>query len=224
MALIDLPDCIEYIQRATGQKEMAYIGHSQGSLTAYILLAARPEYSRILKPVIMLAPILDMTAMADELRTLIGDQEFMTELAEVGGPVFPHASLLNLLPDVVCSTKIHHICTNVVGLMGGLNLAQLNVTRLPVYLSYVPAGTSAQNIMHYHQALVNGTRFFDHGKFDNRKFYGTKEPPPIPFWNIDSRYIAIFYSESDLFSGLEDLENSRKFLRGKLGLYREVVD
>lgn len=218
MALIDLPDSIEYIRQKSGQKEIAYIGHSQGTLTAFTLLSLFPIYSQILRPLIMLAPIVDMRSISDELRLLIGDKELMGDLAKIGGPIFPHASLLNLLPEVVCSTKIHYICANVVGLMGGLNLAQMNTSRLPVYFSYVPAGTSTKNIVHYHQAMENGTRRFDYGKFENRKLYGTLKPPFIPFWNINSRYVAIFYSESDLFSGQEDLDNSKKLLTGNMKL------
>ncbi|XP_074602624.1 putative lysosomal acid lipase/cholesteryl ester hydrolase [Brevipalpus obovatus] len=215
MAQKDLPAVVGHIQRVTGQLELSYIGHSQGCLQAFILLAEKPEYSQILKPIIMLAPVLDVTTIKDQARLLIESDELARDLRIIGGPVFPHTSLLDLLPGVICSEKVHYICENVVTIFGGVNLPQLNITRLPVYFSYVPAGTSATNIIHYHQAVKSGTRYFDHGEEINKLLYGTPKPPEIPWGRINSPYIAIFYGENDLFAGPEEIATAKKLIKSE---------
>lgn len=212
----DLPAVIDHIRWVTRQSELSYIGHSQGTLQAFILLSEKPEYSQILKPIIMLAPVVDVTTIKDQARMLIENDELAKDLKKIGGPVFPHASLLELLPEVICSKKVHYICENVVALFGGMNLPQLNITRLPVYFSYVPAGTSATNVLHYHQAIKNGTRYYDHGEEINKLLYGTENPPKIPWEKINSPYIAIFYGENDLFAGPEEVSNAKKLIKSKL--------
>lgn len=213
MALFDLPAVINHIQRVTGQSEIAYIGHSQGTTIAFILVSERPQYASILKPLIMLAPIINITTTKDGLRHVLSDQELIQDLNNVGGPFLPHSSLLELFPEVVCSTKLHYICENALQLMGGLNVAQLNTTRLPVYFSYFPAGTSAQNIKHYYQMLTDRTRYFDYGPEKNKVKYGQSVPPDFHFDRMDTSNLVMFWGENDLFCGAEEMDAVRKTLK-----------
>lgn len=45
MAEYDLPAMIDYVLNTTGQKQLSYIGHSQGTTTAFALLSQNPEYN-----------------------------------------------------------------------------------------------------------------------------------------------------------------------------------
>lgn len=45
MGVNDLPAMIDFILLTTKQKQLSYIGHSQGVTTALVMLSSRPEYN-----------------------------------------------------------------------------------------------------------------------------------------------------------------------------------
>ena len=49
--------------------------------------------------------------------------------------------------------------------MAGFDVPQLNMTRVAVYYTHTPAGTSAWNMIHYAQGIKSGKiQMFDYGK------------------------------------------------------------
>jgi pimeloyl-ACP methyl ester carboxylesterase len=73
MAKYDVPDTIDYILSATEQKQLVYIGHSQGTLTAFAALSTNRTLRKKIKLFIAMAPIvtighimvLSLRALAD---------------------------------------------------------------------------------------------------------------------------------------------------------------
>lgn len=57
MAAEDLPALIDYVKWTTGKASIGYIGHSQGNIMMFALLATQPEISVSIKPFIALSPI-----------------------------------------------------------------------------------------------------------------------------------------------------------------------
>ena len=57
MAKYDLPATIDYIQTITGQDQLVYIGHSQGTLIAFAAFSTNPELEKKISLFIALAPI-----------------------------------------------------------------------------------------------------------------------------------------------------------------------
>ena len=54
----------------------------------------------------------------------------------------------------------------------------VNVTRLQVYLSETPAGTSIMNLDHFRQLVINGKYCkYDYGPEKNMEKYGSTIPP-----------------------------------------------
>lgn len=51
------------------------------------------------------------------------------------------------------------ICDNVIFLIAGPEIENLNKTRTAVYTSHAPAGTSTENILHWTQMIISG-KFF----------------------------------------------------------------
>ncbi|XP_055301156.1 lipase 3-like [Sitodiplosis mosellana] len=45
IGFFDLPAMIDYVLMQTGQKQLIYIGHSQGVTSAFVMLSERPEYN-----------------------------------------------------------------------------------------------------------------------------------------------------------------------------------
>lgn len=54
---IDLPSMIDYVLIATGQKQLFYIGHSQGTTAFFVMCSERPEYNAKIKMMHALAPV-----------------------------------------------------------------------------------------------------------------------------------------------------------------------
>lgn len=57
MGVYDLPAMIDYILAQTGQKQLFYIGFSQGTTQFWILMSLRPEYNEKIKLMSALAPV-----------------------------------------------------------------------------------------------------------------------------------------------------------------------
>lgn len=53
-------------------------------------------------------------------------------------------------------TMTQPICTNVYFMLMGFNKDEMNATFLPVLLGHVPAGTSANSLLHYAQLMQSG--------------------------------------------------------------------
>ena len=51
----------------------------------------------------------------------------------------------------LCSWRTRIFCTDLLFVLAGYDPQQLNSTRLPVYISHTPAGTSVQNMIHFAQ-------------------------------------------------------------------------
>uniref|UniRef100_A0A8D3CXY6 Lipase, gastric n=1 Tax=Scophthalmus maximus TaxID=52904 RepID=A0A8D3CXY6_SCOMX len=57
MALKDLPAVVNYILKVTGQKQIYYIGHSQGTTIAFIAFSTLPELASKIRLFVGLAPV-----------------------------------------------------------------------------------------------------------------------------------------------------------------------
>nr|ADK55607.1 lysosomal acid lipase [Varanus komodoensis] len=57
MAKFDLPAMIHYILEKTGQQQLYYVGHSQGTTIAFIAFSTMPELAQKIKMFFALAPV-----------------------------------------------------------------------------------------------------------------------------------------------------------------------
>eukprot|EP00064_Thunnus_orientalis_P023643 superscaffoldBa00009149_g23895 len=57
MALKDLPAVVDHILKVTGQDQIFYIGHSQGTTIAFIAFSTLPELANKIKLFFGLAPV-----------------------------------------------------------------------------------------------------------------------------------------------------------------------
>lgn len=53
----DMPALIDYIRSTTKSPTVGYIGHSQGNLVMFGLLASQPKYNQLVKPFIGISPV-----------------------------------------------------------------------------------------------------------------------------------------------------------------------
>lgn len=70
MGIYDLPAMIDYILYQTGEKQLFYIGFSQGTTQFWVLTSLKPEYNRKIKLMSALAPVAYMGHVGGLLRPL----------------------------------------------------------------------------------------------------------------------------------------------------------
>ncbi|KAJ7397297.1 lysosomal acid lipase/cholesteryl ester hydrolase-like protein [Pitangus sulphuratus] len=70
MAKYDLPAMINFIEQKTGQKQLYYIGHSQGTTVAFIAFSTMPQLAQKIKMFLALAPVTTITFSPSQVRKL----------------------------------------------------------------------------------------------------------------------------------------------------------
>ncbi|CAG2104946.1 unnamed protein product [Medioppia subpectinata] len=211
MSAYDLPAIIQYILKTTNQSSIGYIGHSQGTAIMFALLSSKPEYSQIINPFIALAPIAYVAGIKSPIRYFT---EFSSALRFIGGEFLPSDKLMTHLAEEFCDNEVKFICANLLYLFSGYDRDQLNMTRLGVYFTHTPSGTSSWNIAHFAQ-LVKSKTFskFDFGRTDNQIIYGQKTPPEYRLEAITSTKIALIYSANDWLADIDDVIQLKQQLK-----------
>jgi len=104
----DVAAFIDYILDTTKQRALHFLGHSQGCTTLVVLLSMRPEYNKLVKTAVLLAPAVFMRHTSTLLQTVfrsfimaMPDKEFMY-----------HNGVLNKLLSNVCGLFVARVfCT-----------------------------------------------------------------------------------------------------------------
>uniref|UniRef100_A0A8C5RU70 Lipase n=1 Tax=Laticauda laticaudata TaxID=8630 RepID=A0A8C5RU70_LATLA len=206
MAKYDLPASIDFVLQKTGQQQLYYIGHSQGTTIAFIAFSTNKQLASKIKLYMALAPVAavknaktplaKLAKLSDiEIKILFGRKEF-----------FPKTYFGTLFATKVCSQEaLASICSNLLFVLNGFNEENLNMSRVDVYTSYVPAGTSVQNMIHWKQAINSGKlQAYDHGRLGNKFYYGQDLPPE---YNISAMTVptAIWNGGNDWLSDPDDV-------------------
>ncbi|RWS00483.1 gastric triacylglycerol lipase-like protein 2 [Dinothrombium tinctorium] len=239
MIEFDLPALIKYVLNITKNCKfmkanyqsnliviatLAYIGHSQGNMLMFGLLASQPQYCNIIRPFIALSPVTRMAHLKSPFALVCSNPSFFNYLYRRGGALIPNKRALNCICKKGCKFLLfREFCSTILFLFCGFDQEQLNKERLPTYMSHAPAGTSARNMAHLGQNM-HSKKFqkFDYGCEKNLKKYGTDATPVYDLKNVDSKNIALLHSQNDFISDPEDLNFLRKEVKGKFFLDHQV--
>eukprot|EP00873_Tetraselmis_striata_P026284 jgi/Tetstr1/446548/TSEL_034073.t1 len=190
MAAHDLPAMVDFVLRHTGGQRLGYVGHSQGTTMALAALSSQPSLARKLSVAVLLAPVAFTTHITSSpIRTMANlDTEQVFEL--MGSREFLPSRKVNHDAWARFCHLTPSSCQDAIGLICGYNPNNVNTTRLPLYLSYTPAGTSVKDMAQWSQGVRREQpQFlrFDYGKqcrdwFGsaqpcNRRMYGQDSPP-----------------------------------------------
>lgn len=184
MAEHDLPSTIDYILELCKQKSLFYIGHSQGTLIAFAQLGINIRLQSQIKLFVGLGPVAIVPHIKSPIRfladiginnrqqiwyTLFGRRDFL-----------PSSDTVKWLADKLCNHQIYDklICENVLFALCGPS-KHMNSSRVPVYETHSPAGTSVKNLAHFSQMIISGKfQMYDFGsKRANMARYNQSEPP-----------------------------------------------
>lgn len=219
----DMPATIDYILSVTKKKTVAYVGHSQGTTISFGLLSENKKYNDILKPVIALAPVATVGHIATPFRHLARMPFLNGILSRVGGEFLPNNGLVKTIAERLCTSRIKSICSNIMFLGNGFSAEQLNASRVAVYASHYPAGTSARNMLHFSQGVRTG-RFakYDFGPKKNQDMYNSTTAPEYKLENITSKDIVLFSADNDWLAPPADVSILLHRLKGHVLLDYKV--
>lgn len=209
MAQYDLPATINFILGVTGVDKIFYVGHSQGAGIAFAKLNSDPALRSRVAAFAALAPAVYLGNVKSPIRVLAPACKTI-ETAKLwlgSGRFLPSNWLVRFLSTFLCQKENYpFICKNIIFLFGGYDAKNTNTTRLPVYVSHTPAGTSVQNIVHYCQSVSHG-RFqaFDFGTKKNIEKYNQTTPPLFHLNNIDIP-TSVYWGGRDWLAATQDVE------------------
>ncbi|TKR65355.1 hypothetical protein L596_025769 [Steinernema carpocapsae] len=213
MAKYDLPDMINTVLEKTGQKNLTYIGHSQGTLIMFAKLAEDKEFALKINKFFALAPINTVTHVKGLLPLLSTAAHLTISIFETafGSHEFmPGKFFTRMAFNLLCSQNPgNELCSNMVFLIVGPDSNQLNRTRLPVYLAHTPAGTSSQNALHWVQMYASGKmqKYKFPNPFENLKRYGNFNPPSYDVSKITTE-THLYYGDNDWLANVYDVKKS----------------
>ncbi|KAH6929211.1 hypothetical protein HPB50_024427 [Hyalomma asiaticum] len=204
-AVYDVPAQIDYVLRNTGQRQLLYIGLSQGTLSFFTMLSERPEYNDKVKAFAGLAPFNKLAHIRVRTTRQVNctshlmsfASPYSQRLAQALGAYqmlpkdFQFMGLLRLL----CGRVAKPVCTFLGDRLNNLGSRYINLTRIITYLCHIPAGTSTKNIIHFGQ-LVGSKRpqKFDYGASKNQQ----RKPPEYDISRVTTD-VGIFWSKGDQF-------------------------
>lgn len=217
IGIYDLPAMMDYVLYNTGEDQLQYVGHSQGTTSFFVLNSMIKRFRSRIRSAHLLAPVAWMGHMESPLAKvagpLLGQPNAFVEL--FGSAEFmPNTKAMELMGSLLCSDGAisQVMCSNVLFLMGGWDSPYLNESMIPDIMATTPAGCSINQIFHYLQEYNSGYfRQFDYGKTRNKKDYGSKTPPDYDVEGIDVP-IYLYYSDNDYFASLIDVDKLRMTL------------
>jgi len=181
MAHYDLPAMINYVLQVTGQEQLFYVGHSQGTLMAFTGFSDNPALGKKIKAFFALAPVYTLNNVTEIAK---GGAEILYPLVKKLFPDFtfdllPGDFLRSLIKLGFCANPVsERVCYDFMELVIGMDSANVNKSRVPVYLAHFAEGTSFKDVVHFGQLIVKKKcQKFDYGEAGNKKHYSQATAP-----------------------------------------------
>jgi pimeloyl-ACP methyl ester carboxylesterase len=211
MAQYDLPVMINFALNTSKTNQLYYVGFSLGTTTAFAKLSQDRDFAKKIKKFYALAPmttvghikgplawIAPFTGVFNNIFKLVGMDEFQ-----------PNSYLMDLFAKYFCGAPVSDLlCKNILFLIGGPDSKQMNQTRLPVYLSHSPGGTSTRTMIHLGQMVKSGKfQAFDYGsQKENQAHYHQDKPFEYDLSTVDTPTI-IYSGGQDWLADPKDVSN-----------------
>lgn len=223
MGMFDLPAMLEYVVQCTGER-LYYIGHSQGIMMLFPGINHNSLIQKHIKMVFALAPATRLKNIYSPLKYLAIYRELINVLFRVFNTrrFLPSSKFVRTVTREICDNhKLHRlICRTVLNNLAGYDTKDYNMTRMPVFLSHSPAGTSLKNINHFAQ-LIESQKFhmYDYGFLGNLLRYRTLWPPEYRINDITIP-MHISYGSDDWLAAPKDV----KWMAGQISQLESIQE
>ncbi|XP_058451599.1 lipase 1-like [Malaya genurostris] len=178
----DIPALIDYVLEYTRNRQLHYVGYSQGAMTCFITFSDRFGYNEKIIELQALSPAVYMYRSLSVLMNLIAST--IPRLRDVLSAI----QVYELLPNAekqyhffqwLCPSPDQTICRTALYDLGGKNPAQMDAKTLRIFQGHYPSGASLKQIQHYGQIIRDGIfRQFDYGNpITNLQWYRSTQPP-----------------------------------------------
>jgi lysosomal acid lipase/cholesteryl ester hydrolase len=205
----DVPTMIDYVLDLTGQENLFYFGHSQGTTAFFVMTSERPEYNAKIRLGTMMAPVAYQPNQKSPFNHYIADHEEDIAWIAVNLGLYEFKPANNFTQELTkqCDEDggLEEACRTIIFLMCGWDSEQLNSTLIPVIGTNLPGGSATKQYIHFAQE-INSAHFrqFDYHSVENNTIhYGTPEPPDYDISKITAP-VALHYGQNDWLVGLED--------------------
>ncbi|KFZ51516.1 Lysosomal acid lipase/cholesteryl ester hydrolase, partial [Podiceps cristatus] len=200
----DIPAELYFIMNKPGQKGVYYIGHSEASTAGFVAFSTYPELAQRVKVFFALGPVVTITHATSPLVTFTRLPPLLIRLLLGCKGVLHQNKLLKGPLTCICGS-LGKACGSIFSYIAGDRIQSLNTSRIDVYVGHSPAGTSVQNIIHWHQ-LTRADQFqaYDYGSKENMRKYNQSTPPAYKIEKI-STPIAVWSGGIDKFGDPKDM-------------------
>jgi len=215
MAKYDVPAIVDFILDQTGNTQLYYAGHSQGTMIGFAQFSTDLEFAKKIKAFFALAPVAKVGNVTGGITKLAPETKELQKIFDENGyfDFLPYNGILHQKQYEACSANKsdHVLCREMFNNNFATGDQYINQTRIPVFMSHCPAGTSVQNMIHFGQG-VNDDEFqmYDYslGNSTNGKLntlhYGQITPP---FYNVSNLNVPtiLFHSAADKLADPTDV-------------------
>ncbi|KFO90374.1 Lysosomal acid lipase/cholesteryl ester hydrolase, partial [Buceros rhinoceros silvestris] len=199
----DIPAELYFIMNKTGQKDVYYVGHSEGSAAGFIACSTYPELAQRIKVFFALAPVVTGTYGTSPLITLVRLPQAVIKLLGYKGSL--HQNELFKGPLTQMCRSLGKVCGSFFCYVAGDRIQNVNMNRTDTYIAHIPAGTSVKNIIHWHQVIMaDQFQAYDYGSKENMKKYNQSTPPAYNIEKINTP-IAVWSAGRDKFADPKDM-------------------
>jgi len=156
MASYDVPTFINFVVDQTGYSSIGWVGHSEGTIQIFAAASSTTQSVAVkdaiakLNLFVALAPVAYVTNLASKEIRILANLGVPQDLLKHGLYEFlPHTSKISVAAPSICRV-IENVCDEFLMTVAGPS-QNLNESRIQVYVSETPAGTSTQNLDHWCQ-------------------------------------------------------------------------
>jgi len=208
-AKYDIPASIDYVLETTNERQLRYIGHSQGTAIAFAAFSSNPSLARKIKLMVALAPISHVAHMKGLIALISKGSWIATQMLKYLGTkdFLPPSWIVKKIAALICHGPARLLCGSVLILITGFDTSNLMDERLKIYLSHTPAGTSVKDILHFSQ-LVKSDKFqmYDYGWNGNMHKYLQPFPPEYNLHDVNVP-VSLFVGENDWLATEQDISS-----------------